>query len=150
MDEQINKKGVIFVFLSLILIFLFIYKGIILSGDEYAEALAEYKLDDRGFGLKKRKGLGGGDVEDVPVNSNQNKLMNTINQLENIKLELNALGHSIKTKKIGIIEMIEKNVTDVESIVDVLKSRSDEETLDSLLENLNVNINSLRNITYDN
>ncbi len=150
MDEQINKKGIIFVFVSLIVIFLFIYNGIILSGEEYAEALEQFKLNEKSFGLKKRKGLGGNDIEDQPVDTMTDNLMNIIIQLENIKLEFNALGHSIKTKKIGIIELIEQNKTDIAGILDLLRSRSDEEGLDALLDSLDLNINNLRNITLNN
>jgi hypothetical protein len=150
MDEQINKKGIIFVFISLIVIFLFIYNGIILSGEEYAEALEQFRLNEKSYGLKKRKGLGANDIEDQPVDTMTYNLMNIIIQLENIKLELNALGHSIKTKKIGIIDMLEKNKTDIGAILEVLRSKSDEEGLYVLLDSLDTNINNLRNITLDN
>ena len=105
MEDQINKKSIIFLFGFLILMFIFIYKGFILSGDEYVEELNNfYNFAGKQNSITLKKGGAGQLSGSINLNSAskkdssplQKKFYDVLQNLEDLKLSLGSLKHSIK------------------------------------------------------
>jgi hypothetical protein len=151
MEEQINKKSVFFVFIGLILLFLFIYKGVILSGEEYYEEYVNFRNQAEKQTVLKGKRSKSDNLE---INDNDEKteyivLLNIVSQLENVKLELNSLDHSLKSKRQSINEKLEqiKNESNshvVQSIIETVENANNQNGLENIIDVLNVNIKVLR------
>jgi uncharacterized protein YdiU (UPF0061 family) len=158
MDEQVNKKNIICVFLLLIMLFLFIYKGIILSGEEYLEEYIAFRnqAEKQTFLKKLGKKTKSESLEINEENDDREKLLgNLLTQLDNVKLELEALGHVIKNKKQDVIEKLDKlnndtNKETIKEVIENIKNTNDQTSLENITEILNVNIKVLRNYIKNN
>jgi hypothetical protein len=184
MEDQINKKNIIFLFGFLILVFIFIYKGFILSGDEYLEELINFNAyAGKGNSITLKKGGAGQHSGSSSLNSAskkessplQKKFYDVLQNLEDLKLSLGSLKHSLKSNDFILIENLKKllilnKTSDIESknnftvsnntlqptvanfsqlkdIVSELQNNKDRKNyynVDSLIENLSKNIESLR------
>jgi hypothetical protein len=117
MEDQINKKSIIFLFGFLILMFIFIYKGFILSGDEYVEELNNfYNFSGKQNSITLKKGGAGQLSGSINLNSAskkdssplQKKFYDVLQNLEDLKLSLGSLKHSIKNDDRVLIENFNK------------------------------------------
>lgn len=166
MDESINKKNIIYVFLLLLLFFLFVYKGFILSGDEYLEEYIKYRDSSQKtsqIGMKKGGGL-------INSNSNSNtnvsnpkkneisltntKIYEVLNNLENLKLNLGSSIHSLKANENALLQSLNKikdsDSKDINEIIEEINKKKNEVNFDTVLEGLTSNIEVLRNIATNN
>jgi hypothetical protein len=158
MDEQINKKNIIFVFIALIVVFLFIYKGILLSGEEYYEEYTKFRnqAENQQTFLKK---LGKKKADNLEItednNLNEYKILsNILQQLDNVKLDLGSLDHFIKNKKHNNVENLEKlknlnnthNLTAdiLNEVIENIQNTNDQIMLENITDVLRLNIESLR------
>jgi hypothetical protein len=155
MDEQINKKSIIFVFIMLILAFLFIYKGVILSGEEYYEEYINFRNQAEGQTVLGK--LGKRNKADLGISEDNRELKllgSVVSQLDNVKLELDALGHMIKNKKQSVKDKLDSlrlnNTAIVENIVEIVDNVNDQNSLENIMEMLNVNIKVLRSYINEN
>jgi hypothetical protein len=116
MEEPINKKNIIFLFFTLIVIFLFFYKGVILSADQYLEEYNNYRNSTARQNISSlRKGnlnTATNSGSSSSVNSNlQKKLFQVLQDFEDMKLNLSSSLHSIKTNQNELEEKLEKLIT---------------------------------------
>jgi hypothetical protein len=110
MEEQINKKNIIFLFLTLIILFLFFYKGVILPGDEYLEEYNNFRNSTSKQNLSSlRKGnLNIGTNSGSTYTNLQKRLFEVLQNFEDMKLNFSSSLHSLKTNHNELEEGIEK------------------------------------------
>jgi hypothetical protein len=164
MDEPINKKSIIFLFMGLILIFLFLYKGLVLSGDEYNKEILLFRNSTTTQSILKKTKLGSKDKAKENLISN---LTSVIQENENLYLELTSLNNGRKTKELKYVSILESiyNITEnnsnitqfnasiITQLKDALKEIKDpkqNEELENISDRLNINTDLLRNITKYN
>ncbi len=165
MDEPINKKNILILFAFLVLIFLFIYKGVILTGEEYAEAynhfrdVAIQKQNQSTLKKGKEKDQNGSTVANNLNNSNMYKVLQ---DYEDILLSFNSALHTIKTKDYKLEDYVEiflnktnnnsidlNITTELNEFLQGYKNERiiDQNTLNNIYEKLTENIAALRNTT---
>jgi len=170
MEEQINKKNIIYLFLILLLFFLFIYKGLILTGDEYLEEYKKFTDSARSSQSGMKKGFLNFNSNAIALNNSKKnehsplfkKLFDVLNNLENMKLNLGSNIHTLMTEDQKFVQNILKyfNHTDynltkeqINEIVldaETFRNQRDKTNVDSILEGLTNNIEILRSITNEN
>jgi hypothetical protein len=185
MEEQINKKNIIIVFSALLLLFLFFYKGFILSGEDYTEEYNSFvaNLDSTKKSAMKKGNVNSNSGSSSLVNSGsqpgsylakkeikieQKSLYEVMEALENIKLNLGAMKHNIKSKLNNLIKNVnedfesEENFNKNETIsinatvfkkysnlVEELNKES-ENDIEKMWEGLEKEIETLRSISNNN
>jgi hypothetical protein len=161
MEEPINKKNIIYVFVILLLFFLFIYKGLILSGDEYLEEFNKFTDATKSIQTGMKKGgnviaIGGNKKNlDSQHSALNKKLFEVLNNLENIKLNLGSSIHAIKTNDDLLIQSLSKyfNNTSLDELkedIKKIKDNRDKLNVDSILDALSNNLEKLRDIANEN
>ncbi len=156
MEEQINKKSIVTVFLALLIIFLFIYKGLILSGEEYFEEYNAFRTSTEKLnqtGMKKA----GINSSSAPKSSYlQKKVYDVLQNLEDQKLNLGAMKHTLKNNELLLVENLNKiinsgNITMLKEIVNDVENNKDKKVnVDLIIDSLGSNIETLRVAVKEN
>lgn len=169
MEEPINKKNIIYLFLTLIVVFLFFYKGVILPGDQYLDEFNNFRNSTNKQNLSSlRKGnlnTANNSASNTNVNMNlQKKLFQVLQNFEDMKLNLSSALHSIKKDQNSLEDKLEKLISaevdkqsepekiqilkNLKEILKDLKVPNNKNGINSLEifgENLNSNVDLLRN-----
>jgi len=168
MEEPINKKNIIFLFFTLFVVFLFFYKGVILPGDQYLDEYNNFRNSTTKQNISSlRKGnlnTASNTASSSNVNLNlQKKLFQVLQNFEDIKLNLSSALHSIKKDQNLLEEKLEKLISAeadkpsepekilISSLKDILKAlkvanyNNGINSIESIADNLNSNVDLLRN-----
>jgi hypothetical protein len=105
MEDQINKKGVIYVFIGLIVIFLFFYRGLVLDNSDYVEQYKKLVNDGNNNSDKMKtnmKHTAEKEIFSPPLKKDEASLTQDAlkselkNKLEEIKGEIDSFYSSLK------------------------------------------------------
>ena len=162
MEENVNKKNIFILFLLLVLTFLFIYKGIVLSGSEYYEAYNSYKkiVNNNSTILKKTK------INDNNIKSNNKKMYELLSNFDDDNQELTSFKHSLILKHQKIISdlniLIDDSQNSNKTLIEIKDeliniknnfniyekniqgNKTEAESLEDIIDKLELNIQSMR------
>lgn len=152
MEETVNKKSILVLFFSLIILFMFLYHGLVRTNDSYLKEYSQFKNKTLSTSNTKKiknnqKNKAKDDIKTV--------LTNVLGNLENIHLELSAFNNDImnKQQQSTLLLSLLKNYTDISN--DTIKTifekfdrtKLSNSTIDKLTENIELNMNILKNYT---
>lgn len=172
MEETLNKKTILILFIISLGIFLFVYKGLFTSGDIYRFEYENFRLSlssHNNTSLKKGKGNynnnnnqnGKNYKNKIPIEYSaiDNGLMNiksviqnSIHKNENIIKDLNLIIENNKDENITIkhIQKFMKEIKNIKHNIEEIKSLKDKlTTLDLKVDEVLINFEKIRNITLN-
>ena len=169
MEENLNKKTILILFIISLGIFLFIYKGLFSNGEIYRYEYENFRISlssHNNTSLKKGKG----NYNNNHSSKNKNKIpieysiidngllniksaiQNSINNNENIINSLNLIieqfnNDSITEEK---IKNFKKEINKVKQSINEIKSSKDKlKSLDLTMDEVLINFEKIRNITLN-
>ena len=169
MEENLNKKTILILFIIALGIFLFIYKGLFSNGEIYRYEYENFRISlssHNNTSLKKGKG----NYNNNPSSKNKNKIpieysiidngllniksaiQNSINNNENIINSLNLIIEQFSNDNINEekIQNFKKEINKVKQSINEIKSSKDKlKSLDSTMDDVLINFEKIRNFTLN-
>ena len=169
MEENLNKKTILILFIISLGIFLFIYKGLFSNGEIYRYEYENFRISltsHNNTSLKKGKG----NYNNNPSSKNKNKIpieysiidngllniksaiQNSINNNENIINSLNLIIEQFSNDNINEekIQNFKKEINKVKQSINEIKSSKDKlKSLDSTMDDVLINFEKIRNFTLN-
>jgi transcription initiation factor IIF auxiliary subunit len=169
MEENLNKKTILILFIISLGIFLFIYKGLFSNGEIYRYEYENFRISlssHNNTSLKKGKG----NYNNNHSSKNKNKIpieysiidngllniksaiQNSINNNENIINSLNLIIEQFSNDNINEekIQNFKKEINKVKQSINEIKSSKDKlKSLDSTMDDVLINFEKIRNFTLN-
>ena len=169
MEENLNKKTILILFIISLGIFLFIYKGLFSNGEIYRYEYENFRISlssHNNTSLKKGKG----NYNNNPSSKNKNKIpieysiidngllniksaiQNSINNNENIINSLNLIIEQFSNDNINEekIQNFKKEINKVKQSINEIKSSKDKlKSLDLTMDEVLINFEKIRNFTLN-
>ena len=169
MEENLNKKTILILFIISLGIFLFVYKGLFSNGEIYKFEYENFRISltsHNNTSLKKGKG----NYNNNPSSKNKNKIpieysiidngllniksaiQNSINNNENIINSLNLIIEQFNNDNITEekIKNFKKEINKMKQSINEIKSSKDKlKSLDLTMDEVLINFEKIRNFTLN-
>lgn len=155
-NQNSNIKSIVILYIGMVLVFLFIYKGFIQNGEMYYKEYNEYLENNKNGGillstsLKKNKNTDGS----INSNSSKHKIPQELSNIDNTLLESKSILDLINDKQDRIIQQIStviQNYTNDslhtlnKTLNELYLIKNEQLKIISYLDDISINVDSLRN-----
>lgn len=155
-NQRSNIKSVVILYIAMILVFLFIYKGFIQSGEMYYKEYNEYLENNKNGGILLSNSLKRNKNSDSSIisNNNKHKIPQELSNIDNTLLESKSILELLNDKQERVIQQLfsfihnysNNSLTTLNTTLnELLFIKNEQLKIISYLDDISINVDSLRN-----